>query len=82
MSILLSLVNDLFYYLVHRLLAAIAKFLFLAPPKSSSLADLLSALDIKGVLQVKKEEKVIKSSKVLTLARDVEQLVQQSLTSD
>lgn len=65
--------------LVHRLLAAIGKFVFLSPMDSSSVANLLSALDINGILETKKAEKIITSSKVLGLARDISELVKQSL---
>lgn len=64
--------------LVHRLLAAIGKFLFLSPV-DSSVANLLSALDIDGILDTKKKEKVIVSSKILGLARDISELVKLSL---
>lgn len=60
---------------IHRLLAAIAKFLFLAPTDASSLPDLLDALDIKGVCDAKKNEKLIKTPKVVSLANDVVNLV-------
>ncbi|KAL1932294.1 hypothetical protein VTP01DRAFT_9350 [Rhizomucor pusillus] len=64
---------------VHRLLAAISKFLFLAPADLSPLPDLLQALDIKAILESKRQEKIIVSPKVVTLARDLENLVDQSL---
>lgn len=64
---------------VHRLLAAIGKFIFLAPMDTSSVANLLSALDIDGILDAKKKEKIIVSSKVLGLARDISELVKLSL---
>ncbi|ORY97266.1 PPPDE putative peptidase domain-domain-containing protein [Syncephalastrum racemosum] len=60
---------------IHRLLAAIAKFVFLAPSDASSLPDLLDALDIKGVCAAKKEQKCIKAPKVVSLANDVVNLV-------
>ncbi|KAI9484948.1 PUL domain-containing protein [Zychaea mexicana] len=66
---------------IHRLLAAIAKFLFLAPTQSSSVADLLSALEIKTTLDNMKTDNVIKSSKVSTLAREVLLLVDSSTCS-
>jgi len=63
--------------LVHRLLAAISKFLFLAPQDTSSVADLLSALDIQHVIEEKKASKVISNSKVLGLGRDICELLRQ-----
>lgn len=64
--------------LVHRLLAAIGKFIFLSP-EYTSVANLLSALDIDAILDAKKKEKVIVSSKILGLARDISELVKLSL---
>lgn len=61
--------------LVHRLLASIAKFVFLAP-EQSSVAELLSALDIKQVIETKKTEKIIKTTSIAALSREVIQLVQ------
>jgi hypothetical protein len=58
-------------------LAAIGKFLFLAPQDTSSVADLLSALDINNVIEEKKMSKVINSSKVLGLGRDICELTKQ-----
>ena len=66
---------------IHRLLAAIAKFLFLAPTQSSSIADLLSALEIKDILDSKKTDKIITTSKVSNLAREVLSLVESSVSS-
>ncbi|KAG0168350.1 hypothetical protein DFQ28_004953 [Apophysomyces sp. BC1034] len=63
--------------IVHRLLSAISKFLFLAP-SDSSLPNLLSALDIQSTLNTKKPL-FSATPKVLSLIRDVDQLVQQSL---
>ncbi|KAJ8652244.1 hypothetical protein O0I10_012152 [Lichtheimia ornata] len=60
---------------VHRLLASIAKFVFLAP-EQSSVAELLSALDIKQVIETKKAEKIIKTTSIAALSREVIQLVQ------
>ncbi|KAG2225956.1 hypothetical protein INT45_006652 [Circinella minor] len=65
---------------IHRLLAAIAKFLFLAPTQSSSIADLLSALEIKDMLDAKKTDKIITTSKVSSLAREVLLLVESSVS--
>ncbi|KAI8144269.1 PPPDE putative peptidase domain-containing protein [Fennellomyces sp. T-0311] len=62
---------------IHRLLGAIAKFVFLAPSQSS-VADLLSALEIKSVLDSKK--KIISSPTVSTLAKEVLQLVDSSVS--
>lgn len=62
---------------VHRLLAGLGNFLFLCPAESS-IGNLLSALDIKGTLDTLKKEKVIVSSKVLGLARDINEMVEQS----
>lgn len=67
--------------IVHRLLAAIGKFIFLAPQDISSVANLLEALDIKAIIEEKKASKIITSAKVLTLSRDICELVQQSSTS-
>ena len=61
--------------LVHRLLASIAKFVFLAP-EQSSVAELLSALDIKQVIETKKTEKIIKTTSIAALSREVIQLVE------
>ncbi|CEP13775.1 hypothetical protein [Parasitella parasitica] len=63
--------------ITHRLLAAIGKFVFLAPKDTSSVADLLSALDINSVIEEKKATKVISSSKVLGLARDICEMIKQ-----
>lgn len=64
--------------ILHRLLAAIGKFIFLSPAESS-LADLLSALDINTILESKKKENILVSSKVIGLARDVSEMIKQSL---
>ncbi|GAA5817650.1 hypothetical protein MFLAVUS_011201 [Mucor flavus] len=64
--------------IIHRLLAAIGKFIFLSP-EDTSVANLLSALDIDAILDAKKKEKVIVSSKILGLARDISELVKLSL---
>ncbi|KAI9249457.1 PPPDE putative peptidase domain-containing protein [Phascolomyces articulosus] len=66
---------------IHRLLAAIAKFLFLAPTESSSVADLLSALEIKDTLETKKDGKIITASKVTTLAKEVLLLIDASASA-
>ncbi|RCH83412.1 hypothetical protein CU098_006071, partial [Rhizopus stolonifer] len=71
-----ALTKEIDEEIVHRLLAAIAKCLFLAPPHTSSVANLLSALDIKSIIEEKKTSKVIVSTKVLGLARDIIELVQ------
>jgi hypothetical protein len=67
--------------LVHRLLAAIGKFLFLSPTEddASTVANLLSALDINEILDTKKKENIIKSTKVQGLARDVSELIKINL---
>ncbi|OBZ91273.1 hypothetical protein A0J61_00658, partial [Choanephora cucurbitarum] len=62
--------------IIHRLLATIAKFLFLAPEHTSSVADLLSALDIQTILEDKK--KLLTSTKALGLVRDTIELVKLS----
>jgi hypothetical protein len=64
--------------LVHRLLAAIGKFIFLAPQDTSSVANLLAALDIKTIIEEKKTS--ISSSKVLGMGRDICELVKSSST--
>ncbi|KAI8987973.1 PPPDE putative peptidase domain-containing protein [Mycotypha africana] len=63
--------------IIHRLLAALGKFLFLAPQNDSSLCDLLSTLDIKRIIEEKKTSKLIVSSKVVALARDLCELLNQ-----
>ncbi|KAI9362339.1 PPPDE putative peptidase domain-containing protein [Pilaira anomala] len=77
-AILDALTKETDEEILHRLLAAVGKFLFLSPA-DSSVANLLSALDIDGILDAKKKEKVIVSSKILGLARDVSELVKLSL---
>ncbi|KAI8341976.1 PPPDE putative peptidase domain-containing protein [Chlamydoabsidia padenii] len=64
--------------ITHRLLVCISKFLFLAP-SDSSLPDLLSALDIRGVLDSKKSDSIITTTSVLELARDVNLMIEKSL---
>lgn len=60
--------------IVHRLLAAIGKFLFLSPTDdSSTVANLLSALDINEMFESKKT--IIKSAKIQGLSRDILELV-------
>ncbi|KAI8997841.1 PPPDE putative peptidase domain-containing protein [Pilobolus umbonatus] len=63
--------------IVHRLLAALAKFLFLAPVDSSA-GPLLSTLDIENIMNEKKKQGIMVSSKVLGISRDLAVLVQQS----
>jgi hypothetical protein len=65
---------------VHRLLAAIGKLIFLAPQDTSFVANLLSALDIKAIIEEKKVSKIMSSTKVLGLSRDICELVQLSST--
>ncbi|KAL7320556.1 hypothetical protein PS15m_000434 [Mucor circinelloides] len=72
-----ALVKETDEEIIHRLLAAISKFLFLAPQDTSSVADLLSALDIQHVIEEKKTSKVISNSKVLGLGRDICELLKQ-----
>ncbi|EPB87331.1 hypothetical protein HMPREF1544_05856 [Mucor circinelloides 1006PhL] len=72
-----ALVKETDEEIIHRLLAAISKFLFLAPQDTSSVADLLSALDIQHVIEEKKASKVISNSKVLGLGRDICELLRQ-----
>ncbi|KAK4511413.1 uncharacterized protein ATC70_012628 [Mucor velutinosus] len=72
-----ALIKEMDEEIIHRLLAAMSKFLFLAPQDRSSVADLLSALDIQHVIEEKKTSKVINSSKVLALGRDICELVKQ-----
>ncbi|KAI8097287.1 PPPDE putative peptidase domain-containing protein [Halteromyces radiatus] len=64
--------------ITHRLLACISKFLFLSP-QGSSLGDLLSALDIRGLLDEKKTNSIITSTPVLELARDIKLMVDKSV---
>lgn len=60
--------------IAHRLLAAIGKFLFLSPTDdSSTVANLLSALDINEMFESKKT--IIKSAKIQGLSRDILELV-------
>ncbi|KAL0094869.1 PPPDE putative peptidase domain-containing protein [Phycomyces blakesleeanus] len=63
--------------IVLRSLAAISNFLFLVPV-DASLPHLLSALDIKSILDSKKE---IKSAKVLGLSKDIGNMISQSIQS-
>ncbi|CAO3650460.1 unnamed protein product [Mucor fragilis] len=72
-----ALIKETDQEIIHRLLAAISKCLFLAPQDTSSVADLLSALDIQHVIEEKKTSKVITSSKVLALGRDICELTKQ-----
>ncbi|KAL9544109.1 hypothetical protein MBANPS3_007793 [Mucor bainieri] len=72
-----ALIKETDEEIIHRLLAAISKFLFLAPQDTSSVADLLSALDIQSVIEEKKASKVVNSSKVLALGRDISELMKQ-----
>ncbi|KAI9315991.1 PPPDE putative peptidase domain-containing protein [Dichotomocladium elegans] len=60
---------------VHRLLAAISKFLFLAPTETSSIAELVGALDIKGVIEAKKAENILKTPSIIALAQEINLLV-------
>ncbi|KAI8394009.1 PPPDE putative peptidase domain-containing protein [Radiomyces spectabilis] len=63
--------------IVHRFLATIAKFVFLAPTDRSTLGSLLSALDINALLEDKKKT-VIKSPRILALVRDLRLLIESS----
>ncbi|CAO3651142.1 unnamed protein product [Cunninghamella echinulata] len=60
---------------IHRLLACISKFLFLAPSESS-IPNLLAALDIRSVLEEKKN--IVHSTHVIDLIRDIKLIVQKS----
>ncbi|CAO3593934.1 unnamed protein product [Absidia cylindrospora] len=73
-----ALVKETDQDITHRLLACIAKFLFLAPA-DSSLPDLLSALDIISVLDDKKKNAIISSTLVVELARDINLMVKKSV---
>ncbi|KAI9026470.1 PPPDE putative peptidase domain-containing protein [Phycomyces nitens] len=63
--------------IVLRSLAAISNFLFLVPV-DASLPHLLSALDIESILDSKKD---IKSDKILGLAKDIRNMISQSIQS-
>lgn len=65
-----------FFFVVHRLLAAIGKLLFLAP-ETSSVGNLLSALDLTNIIETKKKEGVIKSTLLLNLSSDISKIVKQ-----
>lgn len=63
------------FYVVHRLLATIGKLLFLLP-ETSSISNLLSALDFSNIIDTKKKEGVIKSSQLIGLSSDICKLIE------
>ncbi|KAG1144086.1 hypothetical protein G6F37_008694 [Rhizopus arrhizus] len=60
--------------ILHRLLATIGKLLFLLP-ETSSISNLLSALDFSNIIDTKKKEGVIKSSQLIGLSSDICKLI-------
>ncbi|KAI9468956.1 MAG: PPPDE putative peptidase domain-containing protein [Benjaminiella poitrasii] len=76
-AIMDALIKETDEEIIHRLLAAISKFLFLAPQEVSSVAELLSALDMPTVIEEKKKVKLIRSTNVVGLARDICELLKQ-----
>lgn len=67
--------------ITHKLLASISKLLFLAPA-NSSLPDLLSVLDVPGIIDGKKKDATISSTPVVDLARDIQLMIDKSLSDN
>ncbi|PHZ07544.1 DUF862-domain-containing protein [Rhizopus microsporus ATCC 52813] len=67
--------------IMHRLLAAVGKLLFLAP-ETSSVGNLLSALDLTNIIETKKKEGVIKSTLLLSLSSDISKIVKQESVNE